>query len=74
MKKLNILETEDDYLEAIGYIDVYMDVPDDAMTQEELDYFNHLVRCIKSYESEHDPIPEPSEEDILEFRKEQEGL
>jgi hypothetical protein len=62
---------EDTYKKALDRLDKLMDAKPDSTDAYELEM---LIAVIEPYEDEHYPISEPSEEDIREFREDQERL
>ena len=64
------INTEEEYDQALKDIERLWDISEESI--ENFDLFNNLVDAVEEYEEIHFPIPEPSEEDLIEFRKDQE--
>ena len=71
MKELSILNTEEQYEEALARIEALMDINSPTQAQEEEQ--EALGRLVEAYEDEHYPIGLPDPEEAQRFRAEQEG-
>ena len=69
--KAKILKTEEEYQEALAYVDELMDAEPGSAEEEELELFAVLV---ENYERERYPIDLPDPVSAIEFRMEQQGL
>ena len=71
MMKPKVLETPEDYEQALAYVETLMDAEPGSPEEEELELFALLI---EEYEEEHFPIPLPDPIEAIKFRMEQEGL
>jgi len=71
MMKPKVLKTEEEYQEALAYVETLMDAVAGTPEMEALELFSMLVQ---KYEDEHYPIDLPDPIAAIEFRMEQQGL
>ncbi len=69
--KPRILNSEQDYEEALTHLETLMDQPDSDQQQEDIALFTHLIQ---DYEEQHYPIQLPDPIETIKFALNQQGL
>ena len=69
--KPKIIQTNEEYENALAYIETLWDAPDGSPQEQDLELFSFLV---EDYEKKHYPIPLPDPISAILFRMEQQGL
>ncbi|MGG7660889.1 hypothetical protein [Dyadobacter sp. BHUBP1] len=71
MVDVKLIETEEEYNEALARLDVLFDAPVGSQEAKEAEV---LALLVNQYEEVHYPIEEPSPEDYARIRMEESGL
>jgi HTH-type transcriptional regulator / antitoxin HigA len=66
-----IIQTEEEYQQALSELELLMDAAPRSSEEQQLDLLSLLI---EKYEEEHFPIPLPDPIEAIKFRMEQEGL
>lgn len=69
--EIKLIETEEEYNQAIAQIDLLFDAPKGSKEAKELDL---LVLVVNKYEEENHPIDEPDPIEYIKIRMEEMGL
>src|ERR1039458_47823 len=68
-----VIATDEEHERMLGEVEKLMD-KSEHRTAEEDTALDLMVRLIKDYEEEHDPLPDPSPHEMLVYLMEQRGL
>lgn len=71
MVDVKLIETEEEYNDAVRRLDILFDAPVGSQEAKEADV---LALLINQYEEEHYPIDEPAPEEHIRIRMEETGL
>lgn len=71
MVDVKLIETEEEYNDAVRRLDILFDAPVGSQEAKEADVLSLLIN---QYEEEHYPINEPAPEEHIRIRMEETGL